>query len=357
MYDLAIVGAGPAGATLARLLGRRYRVLLLERRNLMRPNGSTSAHKCCGGLLAPDAQKILGVMGLALPKDVLVEPQLFVVRTIDLESGQERYYQRFYLNMDREKFDRWLLSLVPDTVDIRCSAVVKEVRREGGLYRLQYLREGETREAYARCLVGADGAASLVRRRLFTGKTKQKLYAAIQEWFPADAALPYFSVFFARRLTDFYGWTIPKDGMLLLGAALAPGRNAVAAFAELKRKLAAYGYRFADCQRREGAYIVRPCHIPHSLTDGYGAALIGEAAGWISPSSAEGFSFAFRSALACANSLAGGLDGFTERYRRETGALRRQILLKNIKLPFMYHPLLRRLVMGLGLAAMNVKKN
>jgi flavin-dependent dehydrogenase len=216
--------------------------LLLERRDLRRPAGSSLAHKCCGGLLAPDAQKTLGIMGLALPKDVLVEPQLFVVRTIDLQSGQERYYQRFYLNMDREKFDRWLLSLVPDTVDVCCPAMVKEVRREDSLYRLQFLREGETCEAYARCLVGADGAASLVRKRLFAGRNEQKLYAAIQEWFPVQEALPYFSVFFDRRLTDFYGWTIPKGRMLILGAALAPGGNPIAAFGELKRKLAAYGY-------------------------------------------------------------------------------------------------------------------
>ncbi|MFQ9799503.1 MAG: NAD(P)-binding protein [Clostridia bacterium] len=33
MYDMIIVGAGPAGATLARGLGRRYRVLLVDKRN------------------------------------------------------------------------------------------------------------------------------------------------------------------------------------------------------------------------------------------------------------------------------------------------------------------------------------
>jgi 2-polyprenyl-6-methoxyphenol hydroxylase-like FAD-dependent oxidoreductase len=29
-YDVAIIGAGPAGAMLARLIGQRYRVLLVE---------------------------------------------------------------------------------------------------------------------------------------------------------------------------------------------------------------------------------------------------------------------------------------------------------------------------------------
>jgi len=33
MYDIVIVGGGPAGSTLARLVGDRYRVLLLEKRS------------------------------------------------------------------------------------------------------------------------------------------------------------------------------------------------------------------------------------------------------------------------------------------------------------------------------------
>ncbi len=34
MYDVAIIGAGPAGAILARLMGGRYKVLLIEKRQL-----------------------------------------------------------------------------------------------------------------------------------------------------------------------------------------------------------------------------------------------------------------------------------------------------------------------------------
>ena len=34
MYDVAIIGGGPAGATLARLIGDRYKVLLVEKRQL-----------------------------------------------------------------------------------------------------------------------------------------------------------------------------------------------------------------------------------------------------------------------------------------------------------------------------------
>ncbi|MHC4193479.1 MAG: NAD(P)-binding protein, partial [Planctomycetota bacterium] len=79
MYDIAIIGAGPAGTTLARLIADGYKVLLLDKRHLTDPSNTNSSRKCCGGLLAPDAQGMLSKMGLGLPKSVLVDPQLFVV--------------------------------------------------------------------------------------------------------------------------------------------------------------------------------------------------------------------------------------------------------------------------------------
>ena len=109
MYDIAIIGAGPAGSTLARLIGSKYKILLVDKRPLQDTVDITLTGKCCGGLLAPDAQQVLGEMGLGLPQSVLVSPQLFVVRTFDLQANLERYYQRFYLNLNREAFDHCVL--------------------------------------------------------------------------------------------------------------------------------------------------------------------------------------------------------------------------------------------------------
>ena len=116
MYDIVIVGGGPAGSTLARLVGDRYRVLLLEKRSFTENMGFVS-QKCCGGLLDPDAQRMLARFGLGIPKDVLMSPQLFAVRTIDIKNRIERYYQRHYINIDRNAFDKWLESIVPPGCD------------------------------------------------------------------------------------------------------------------------------------------------------------------------------------------------------------------------------------------------
>ena len=128
MYDIAIIGAGPAGATLARLLPANYKVLLIDKRQITNPSGNTSI-KCCGGLLAPDAQAMLSRMGLGLPKSVLVGPQIFVVRVIDIQRKLERYYQRYYINMDRGKFDQWLLSMIAANVELRLGWRLKSYRK------------------------------------------------------------------------------------------------------------------------------------------------------------------------------------------------------------------------------------
>ena len=82
MYDVAVIGGGPAAATFA----RRY-LSKCPAASLLLLDGQRELNKKpCGGLLAPDSQKALAHFDLTLPKEVLVDPQIFTVQTIDLVS-------------------------------------------------------------------------------------------------------------------------------------------------------------------------------------------------------------------------------------------------------------------------------
>ncbi len=349
MYDIVIVGSGPAGANLARLIADQYKVLLIDKRDLGNENPRNLANKCCGGLLAPDAQKMIAKLGLCLPKDILVDPQLFAVRAIDLTNHLERLYQRFYFNMDREKFDRWLVSLLPTGVDKKFNSFLKGFAQIPGGYEIRYMHHGQEMSAKTRMIVGADGANSRVRKLIGKDINSPEKYISIQEWFECPYPMPYFTAIFDEEISDFYSWVIPKGNYLLLGSALRHEANAREKFDILKAKLVQLDFHFDHKIKREGAFLYRPRKTSQLCTGSSGIALIGEAAGAISPSSAEGISYALKSSFYLAQCLEEGIDGFMDRYQQKVKDIRFNLLLKNLKSPAMYHPFLRSLAMKSGL--------
>jgi flavin-dependent dehydrogenase len=340
----------------ARLLGLRCRVLLLERRRLDLEPRPGLAMKCCGGLLSLAAQRELGASGLGVPREVLVGPQLFAVRTLDLDNGLERHYQRPYVNLDREKFDRWLVSLIPAGVEVRYGCQLRRLEEQADRVQIHFSDGGLAQLVEARLVIGADGAGSLVRR-LAGLPLASRRYIAIQERFAGEAALSScFSALFDRSITDFYGWVIPKDGELLAGVALVPGEAVAATFNRFKAKLLQRQLIPASAPlSREGAWIIRPRRLADVQTGRGRVLLVGEAAGWISPSTAEGFSFAFRSAALVAQALEADPELAAERYRQLSRPLVLSLLGKLVKSPAMYWPPLRGLVMRSGLTAMTLR--
>lgn len=393
MYDVIIIGAGPAGATLARLLAQKQKVLLLDRRPLQaqldppeepgakrkskknllsqtnsQPSSPLFREKCCGGLLAPDARTWLSKQGLTLPAAVLDHAQPNVLRAIDLSSSLERIYPCPYINLSRNAFEQWIVSLVPNTVDklfdCRCLSIEKIQTTSAPEFKL-VLRQGETRLTHTcRILIGADGASSKVRNFLGAAPRAATKYLAVQDMFTVSekqtlknpALLHEYVALFHPALTDFYGWIIPKGNQLLLGMALPPKclerRDALKRMTQLREMLSQAGYTFDNRTKREGCFLLRPSFKDIYLGRG-GAFLIGEAAGWISPSSAEGYSYAFKSAAALSEAILKHSDPdlILKAYRKQSLPLLGNIAYKQIKSFIMFTPRLRQGIMHSGLLA------
>ncbi|MDR0882056.1 MAG: FAD-binding protein [Candidatus Adiutrix sp.] len=352
MYDVAIVGLGPAGSTLARLLDSSLKVAAIDRKRL--DGASGGFQKPCGGLLAPNAQKALVESGLNLPSSLLVDPQIFAVKTMDLVSGQIRYYQRYYLNIDRHRFDLWLASLIKPGVKIfdqaECRTIVPN--RNAGGYDLTFVKGGRLWTITARQVIGADGSSSLVRRAFCP--TPIRRYLCLQETFPGHLREPY-GCFFDPRITDCYGWINNKEGQLILGAALPLEKQSAEKprerFEAVKEALRPFGYRFygAPLGATEAALVSRPASWRQiALGVEGGIFLVGEAAGLVSPSSLEGISYALASASLLSRILNRDPAKPQKLYRRAIRPLRWRILMRLLKSPFMFQPSLRRLVMLSG---------
>ena len=351
-YDIGIVGSGPAGSTLARLLADRYRVLLLN----------SNRQKCCGGILSEKAQLALKRLKLEVPKEILVEPQPDAVTVMDWDNHLVRSYSRNFVNINRNAFDRWLLSLVPQTVDVRNNAIYKYSEIHNERFTLSFEENGEPKTAQVRWLVGADGAFSAVRREFFPDAPMPKRYIAVQHWYKQDAvaANASFAVdiwkdytgIFDSNLTDFYMWMIPKNQQLIFGGAFPIGTNFASVMQTIKeQKLQPLGLRLGVPVIREAAQILRPFRHSTLCFGNDRIILVGEASGLISPSSAEGISRALLSAFHLAESFReSGFDSI--RYRR---LLRKQLWslwLQKFRVLPMFDPMVRKYVMLSGLTAL-----
>ena len=343
-YDIIVIGAGPAGSTFCRLISNKYKVLLINK----------PGSKPCGGLLSPDAQRALSRYNLTLPKDILVDPQIFAVKTLDLNSGRQRYYQRAYLNLDRKKFDKWLLDMVPENITV-IDGVGTDISRFKEEYTVTYTSCDTIHTVTCHYLVDACGAGSIIRRKIF--KKKIRKYIAIQQEFEDIAQSPFYSCIFDKKITDCCSWTISKDNRMIYGGAF-PIRGGREKFELQKEKMIEHGFIFGRESKLEACVVHRPANPFQFALYKDNAFAIGEAAGFISPSSLEGISYAMESArmLAAAFNTNNTVRKVAKAYRLKTFSQRIKIVLKLLKCPFMYRHFLRNCVLRAGIASIKIEK-
>lgn len=322
LYDLAVVGAGPAGSTAAIMAARRgWKVALIDRQRFPRD-------KTCGDGIGPTAVRALNGIGLSdvfdgcTPvRDVTIfgpagEHLASPIPPIDGVSAYGYVIPR--VEFDQRLHRRALAEGAEDFQGHRFTGMrLLPDRRELDLR----TDEGAELTIHARLVVGADGAYSAVRKVLDPPKQAKdhtllaiRAYAESPDFAPGTEMGPRLLFEFSRDLLPSYGWIFPADdGRVNIGVG-GPIPVLRERGIELKKQLNV----FADQMRAKGIEIgelhdVRSHQLPHVAglprLSHPRAVLLGDAASMINPVSGEGIAYAVTAAIEFVQSLPEDLAG------------------------------------------------
>ena len=322
MYDVVVVGAGPAGSAAARCAtGAGLRVLLVDRAPFPRP-------KTCGDALSPRAVAAVARMGVGS----LPGRRVGGMRVIHTGAGQSRY-EEFRLDsmpfpgvvVDRQTLDQLLLEqALAAGADFEVGQVLGVVWRDNRVRGVMLERAGGGGcvEVAARVTIAAMGSAVSPSVLGTAGPGPPPIWGTAARTYlnlhgPAGDELEiYVPIMHRGRVLSGYGWIFPAGPRHVnvgIGVLRASGRGSIPVRALLEEFIA----RRAQCDRRFADAVrctpisAAPIRIGPNLTGHPGLLLAGDLAGIANPFTAEGIGPAIESGELAAQAAVGAGDEAT----------------------------------------------
>ncbi|GAA2586446.1 geranylgeranyl reductase family protein [Streptomyces tubercidicus] len=289
VWDVVVVGAGPAGASAAHAAactGRR--VLLLEKAELPR-------YKTCGGgIIGPSRDSL--PPGFDLPLRDRVHAVTFSLNGRLARTRRSR--NMLFGLINRPEFDAQLVESAKDAgATVRTGVAVSRVEQHGAEVpdrRTVAVVLGNGEVVLARAVIGADGSAGRIGAHV--GVKLDQVDLGLEAEIPVPE--PVAEDWAGRVLIDWgpmpgsYGWVFPKGDTLTVGVISARGEGAAT-----KRYLEDFIGRLglAGFEPSISSGHLTRCRADDSPLSRGRVLVCGDAAGLLEPWTREGISFALRS--------------------------------------------------------------
>jgi len=249
--DVAIVGAGPAGAAAARECVRHgLATVVIEKRTLPR-------HKACSGILIPRSRAMVEEHFGPMPRSVIADPPVIRVMRMHFPSGRSINLPIDGTGIWRSTFDAWLCERAGG--EMRESTTCVSAREVADSVVLA-LRTAQDKHVPLQCrvlIVANGGTSSLVRDLDPTFYDGAPSYFNMQEVYPCTSRLEA-GVFhyFAMPAISPYPSAYVKDGVLVMEVAVRAGDSPGAALSRFHDYLwPRIGVAGAESVRRVGCWV------------------------------------------------------------------------------------------------------
>ena len=307
MFDVAVIGAGPAGSAAAKRSAEHgLSSVILEKKRLPRDK------VCSGMIIGPLAQTLIEQEFGDIPESVLSRPPRLSGYMFHAPDVDSRATQKLDISIPltwRRNLDFWMNEkAAAKGVQIWQGAKVTEIVEQEHGYLIRFESGRESREVESRFVIGADGGTSVARKFLFP-QFKVTFAQAYEEWHKGTLDLDPVLFHWFYLLKSFPGGFAvhQKDNLIVLefgGTADVPKERVKWAKDYLAKN---YGFDQSKEPAWRGACAV--ARLPGALVSGSflpakkNALLAGEAGGFVIPITAEGIGTSLKSGLLAADSV------------------------------------------------------